>query len=58
LRAVPESFIERAFPPAAPLAGLIAPHGLLLRAPRGGFAKLAGFVAPSTVFRARARRII
>jgi hypothetical protein len=58
LRAVPERFIERVFPTAAPLAGLIAPRGLLLRAPRGGFAKLAGFVAPATVFRARARRII
>jgi hypothetical protein len=57
LRAAPESFFERIFPAAAPLAGLVAPRGLLLRAPRGGFAKLAGFVAPSTAFRARARRI-
>jgi hypothetical protein len=57
LRAVPETFMERILPAAAPLAGLIAPHGLLLQAPRGGFAKLAGFVSPATAFRARARRI-
>ncbi|MGH6837402.1 MAG: transposase [Methylocella sp.] len=57
LRAAPESFLERVFPPAAPLAGLIAPRSLLLRAPRGGFQKLAGFVAPSTAFHTSARRI-
>jgi hypothetical protein len=58
LRAAPESFLERVFPPAAPLAGLIAPRDVLLRAPRCGFRKLARFVAPAPVFRARARQII
>jgi hypothetical protein len=29
----------------------------MLRAPRGGFQRLAGFVAPSTAFHTRARRI-
>jgi hypothetical protein len=57
LRAAPESFIERIFPPAAPLAGLIAPRGLLLRAPRGGFAKLARCLGPAPAFQTRARRI-
>jgi hypothetical protein len=57
LRAVPESFIERIFPPAAPLAGLIAPRGLLLRVPRGGFQKVAGGIGPAATFRTRARRI-
>jgi hypothetical protein len=57
LRAVPESFIERVFPPAAPLAGLIAPRSLLLRAPRGGFAKLARCIGPAPAFQTRARRI-
>ena len=57
LREAPERFIERVFPAAAPLAGLIAPLGLLLRAPRGGFSNLASFVAPSTAFQTRARRI-
>jgi hypothetical protein len=57
LRAAPESFIERVFPAAAPLAGLIAPRGLLLRAPRGGFAKLARCIGPAATFQTRARRI-
>ncbi|MGH6800319.1 MAG: transposase [Methylocella sp.] len=57
LRAAPESFFERIFLSLAPVAGLIAPRHLMLRAPRGGFAKLAGFVAPSTAFHTRARRI-
>ena len=57
LRAVPESFIERIFPSAAPLAGLIAPRGLLLRAPCGGFQKLARCIGPATTFQTRARRI-
>jgi hypothetical protein len=34
LRAAPENIIEQILP-AAPLAGLIAPRGLLLGAPRG-----------------------
>jgi hypothetical protein len=57
LRSVPESFIERVFPPAAPLAGLIAPRSLLLRAPRGGFAELARCIGPAATFQPRARRI-
>jgi hypothetical protein len=58
LRAAPEGFLERIFPSLAPVAGLIASRDSMLRAPRGGFAKLAGFVAPATDFRARARRIV
>jgi hypothetical protein len=57
LRAAPESFLERVFPPLAAIAGLIASRDLMLRAPRGGFLKLACFVAPATAFRTRARRI-
>jgi hypothetical protein len=57
LRAVPESFIERIFPAAAPLAGLIAPRGLLLRAPRGGFQMLARCIGPAATLKTRARRI-
>ncbi|HUZ90332.1 MAG TPA: transposase, partial [Methylocella sp.] len=49
LHAVPESFFERLFPSLAPIAGLIASRDLMLRAPRGGFAKLARFIAPATV---------
>jgi hypothetical protein len=57
LRAAPESFLEWVFLSLAPVAGLIAPHHLMLRAPRGGFSNLASFVAPSTAFQTRARRI-
>ena len=57
LRAAPESFLERVFPPAAPLAGLIAPRGLLLRSPRGGFQKLARCIGPAATLKTRARRI-
>ncbi|HEX3496513.1 MAG TPA: transposase [Methylocella sp.] len=57
LRAAPESFLERLFPALAPVAGLIASRDLMLNAPRGGFQRLAGFVAPSTAFHTRARRI-
>jgi hypothetical protein len=57
LRAAPERFIERVFPPAAPLAGLIAPRGLLLRAPRGGFQKLARCIGPAATFQTRVRRL-
>lgn len=57
LRAEPESFLERIFPSLAPIAGLIASRDLMLRAPLGGFPKLAGFVAPATTFHVRARRI-
>ncbi|MGH6835947.1 MAG: transposase [Methylocella sp.] len=57
LRTAPESFFERIFLSLAPVAGLIAPRHLMLRAPRGGFQKLAGFVAPATAFHTRARRI-
>jgi hypothetical protein len=57
LRAAPESFLERVFPALAPVAGLIASRDLMLNAPRGGFQRLAGFVAASTAFHTRARRI-
>jgi hypothetical protein len=57
LRCVPETFLERLFPRLAPVAGLIASRDVMLRAPRGGFAKIASFVAPATTFHARARRI-
>jgi hypothetical protein len=57
LRTLPENFIERMFPSLAPVTGLIASRDLMLGAPPGGFAKLAGFIAPATSFRARARRI-
>jgi hypothetical protein len=57
LHATPESFLERVFPALAPVAGLIASRDLMLNAPRGGFQRLAGFVAPSTAFHTRARRI-
>ena len=57
LRCVPETFLERLFPGLAPVAGIVATRELMLRAPRGGFASLASFVAPATTFHARARRI-
>lgn len=57
LRAAPETFLQRLFPPLAPVAGLIASRYVMLQAPRGSFAKLASSVAPSTTFHARARRI-
>jgi hypothetical protein len=57
VRAVPETFFERIIPPLAPISGLIASRDLMLRAPRGGFAKLASFVAPATTFHTHARRI-
>ncbi len=57
LRAAPESLLERVFPPAAPLAGLIAPRDVLLRAPRRGFQKRARCIGPAATFRTRARRI-
>ena len=57
LRAAPENLIERLFPGVAPLAGLIAPRDLCLRAPKGRFATLAHFVDPATTLRTRARRI-
>jgi hypothetical protein len=57
LRASPESFLERMIPAAAPLAGLIAPRRLLLRAPRGSFRKLARCIGPAATLKTRARRI-
>jgi hypothetical protein len=57
LWASPESLLERVFPPAAPLAGLIAPRRLLLRAPRGGFRNLARCIGPAATLKTRARRI-
>ncbi|MGA7384573.1 MAG: hypothetical protein WBW81_07755 [Methylocella sp.] len=49
--------LERVFAPATPLAGLIAPRTLLLRAPRGGFSMLARCLGPAATFQTRARRI-
>jgi hypothetical protein len=57
LRAAPENFAERLFPGLAPLAGLIAPRDLCLRAPSGRFGALARFVNPAETLRTRARRI-
>ncbi len=57
LRAAPESFLERVFPSLAAIAGLIASRDLMLRAPRGGFAKLVGWIGPVATFQTRARRI-
>ena len=57
LRAAPEIVIERLFPAAAPLAGLIAPRDRCLAAPAGGLAALAHTVKPSMTLRTRARRI-
>lgn len=57
LRAAPESFIERLFPGAAPLAGLIAPRDRCLSTHAGRLAALARSVNPATTLRTRARRI-
>jgi hypothetical protein len=57
LRAAPESFLERVFLSLAPVAGLIAPRELILRAPRGVFPKLARCIGPAATFQTRARRI-
>ncbi|MGH8703644.1 MAG: hypothetical protein ACREVR_21030, partial [Burkholderiales bacterium] len=57
LRAAPESFLERVFPSFAALAGLIASRESMLRAPRGGFRKLARCVGPAATLKTRARRI-
>ena len=57
LRTIPESFFERIFPSLAPVAGLIASRDSILRAPRGGFRKLARCIVPAATFRTRARRI-
>jgi hypothetical protein len=47
------NIIER-IPPAAPLAGLIAPRS---RAPPGGFQKLTRCIGPAATLNTRARRI-
>jgi hypothetical protein len=57
LRAAPENFFERIFPPLAPVAGLIASRHLMLRAPRGGFRKLARCIDPAATFQTRARQM-
>jgi hypothetical protein len=57
LCAAPESFLERVFPSLAALAGLIASRDLMLRAPRGGFRKLARCMGPAATLKTRARRI-
>jgi hypothetical protein len=57
LRAAPEIVIERLFPAAAPLAGLIAPRDRCIAAAAGRLAALARTVKPSMTLRTRARRI-
>jgi hypothetical protein len=57
LRAAPESFLERVFPSLAAIAGLIASRDSMLRAPRGGFQKLARCIGPAATLQTRARRI-
>lgn len=57
LRAAPETFIERVFPNAAPLAGLIASRQRCLEASAGRLAALARSVTPATTLRTHARRI-
>ncbi len=57
LRATPESFLERVFPSLAAIAGLIASRDSMLRAPRGGFQRLARCIGPAATFRTHARRI-
>jgi hypothetical protein len=57
LRAAPESFLERVFPSLAAIAGLIASRDSMLRAPCGGFRKLARCIGPAATFQTRARRI-
>ncbi len=61
LRATPETLIERLFPRAAPLAGLIAPRDrcVELSANKSGmkFAELHQFFGSATVLRTNARRI-
>lgn len=57
LHAVPEGFLERLFPRLAPLAGLIAPRDLCLRAPSGTFRTLARHVGKAPALRSVARRV-
>ncbi|WP_395666430.1 transposase [Methylocella sp.] len=57
LRAVPERLLERLFPRAAPLAGLIAPRERCLRALAGDLSALAVAVAPAITLRTPARRV-
>jgi hypothetical protein len=57
LRAAPENFFERIFPPLAPVAGLIASRDIMLRAACSGFQTLARSIGPTTTLRTRARRI-
>ena len=61
LRAAPESFVERLFPRAAPLAGLIAPKGQCLEIfalkPAANLATLTHGFRSATALRSAARRI-
>jgi len=57
LHAAPEQFLERLFPRIAPLAGLIAPRDLCLRAPSGTFQGLVHHVGKAAVLRSVARRV-
>lgn len=57
LHVAPERLLERLFPRLAPLAGLIAPRDLCLRAPRGGFPVLARHLGKAPALRSFARRV-
>jgi hypothetical protein len=61
LRATPESFVQRLFPGAAPLAGLIAPRDRCLAALTAKsamtFAALARFFSSAPALRTDARRV-
>jgi hypothetical protein len=57
MRDAPEKFVERLFPRLAPVAALIAPRELCLRAPAGRFDALVHFVNPAITLRTRARRV-
>lgn len=57
LRALPQSFLERLFPRLTPVAALIAPRDVLLRAPQKSFGRLAGYAASGRTFDTRAREL-
>jgi hypothetical protein len=58
LHAAPERLLERLFPRLAPLAGLIAPRDLCLRAPHGPFPTLVRHIGRAPALRSCARRIV
>lgn len=57
LHVAPEAFPERLFPSLAPLAGLIAPRDLCLRAIPGTFRHLVRHVGKAPALRSVARRV-